>query len=73
MDEIFDRDKARWFKVKRGFFGRLILQEQIYTKVRRFPGSGQLSYSDCEGLYTPKPQPIPPHLRPSNQTARDET
>lgn len=59
-DEIFDRDTARWFKVKRSFFGRLILVEQIYTKVRRFPGSDQLSYSNCKGLHTRKLSRPPP-------------
>ena len=74
-EEIFDADTKKWFKIKRGFFGNLVLEEQIYVNVVRFPVGGEYAYSNCRGLYQISKSKPPPTLQPilvSTRQSEDE-
>ena len=56
--EIFDKDKKKWYKLERHWPRGLQLVEQVYLNMRKHATGGEIAYSNCEGLH------ILPELKP---------
>lgn len=59
--EIFDKDKAHWYRIERGLFGRLRLVKIDYANVTKFPVGNEVAFSASEGLHM-MPEPTIPDM-----------
>ena len=46
LRDIFDTTKRKWYRIQRGWFGRLKLTEIIYEQVIRAPTPSDLVFDD---------------------------
>jgi hypothetical protein len=59
--DIFDRKTGLWYKVERGFFGKLHLTEIKYLHIIRCPTNSDLEFVDSDNelhqVNIPEPKP----------------
>lgn len=57
--KIYDKDKKKWYEMKRNFIGKLDLV-QVSFKIRKFPTEDDVIHSNSEGLKSFKKPREPP-------------